>query len=121
MARTKQTARGGGIATPSRGRKRKQPSDDSSSDPLSSPERSAGGQPLAKFPRKSSPAKSSSRSTGRSPSKGQPKPKPPTGQSTSYNLPSFSTEDDDDDEVTLNIASGPTDGGQEESRGPRRR
>ena len=130
MARTKQTARksenstGSRFSTPTRGRKCKRVSDDSSSEyfsPLSSLERSEGGHTLAKFPKKSgSPAKSSaSPSTARGVSRNSPaRSNVPTRRSPrkspGYGLPSFSTEDDDDDdEVTFNldVQGGRTDGG----------
>ena len=132
MARTKQTARGGSVSTPNRGRKRKPTTDDSSSDyysPLSSSERSEGGQLVAKFPKRlssKSPVKSPQgggrASTSRGASRSSParsNPPVPTRRSPrkggQFSLPSFSTEDDDDEddeqEVTLNIKGDHTDGG----------
>ena len=128
MARTKQTARKSENTTPTRGRKRTVTTEESSSDyysPLSSPERSEGGVPLAKFPRKNtSPAKSPARA---GPSRGASRSSParvnvPVRRSPrknpTYGLPSFSTEDDDeDDEVTFKVTGGPSDGGAKNMAG----
>ena len=125
MARTKQTVRGSSMTTSStRGRKRKQVSEDSSSEyysPLSSPEHSKGGQTLAKFPKKSqSPARASGAGTSCRASQSLParsNPLVPTWRSPRkggpFALPSFSTEEDDDEEqeITLNIQGDHTDGG----------
>ena len=127
MARTKQTARGGGIVTAAaaQGRKRKQPTDDGSSSehfsPMSSPERSEGGKPLAKFPRKTSPSKSPRKAGGRSPARSKPSGSRPaaSGGFDPFALPSFSTEDDDDEqEITFKVTGEPTDGGQKVAADP---
>ena len=128
MARTKQTARGGGIVTASaaRGRKRNQPGDSSSSEyfsPMSSPERSEGGKTLAKFPRKTSPTKSPKKTSGRSPARGESSGSTSRPSASNmpnpFALPSFSTEDDgDEEEVTFKVTGGPTDGGQKVAADP---
>ena len=125
MARTKQTARKSEntpknpYTTSTRGCKHKQASDDNSSEyysPLSSPERSEGGLPQAKFPKMTDPATSTSRGASRSsPARAnvsEPVRRSPH-KSPGYSLPSFSTEDDDENEqeVTLNIKGDRTDGG----------
>ena len=125
MAQTKQTARKSEntpknpSTTPTRGHKRKQASDDNSSEyysPLSLPERSEGGLPRAKFPKMTDPATSTSRGALQSSPARANVPVPvrrSPHKSPGYGLPFFSTEDDHDDEqeVTLNIKGDRTDGG----------